>query len=151
MNEYKTRIADENDVGRIMDLLILHGPEFPVSSVNYAKALDHVRKFVKEGTVIIVEHQGAIVASAALMPEQLWYSDDWVLMDYWAFVHPKFRKSRAASLLLKGVRELARMTDLTTFIAVRSLKQVDQKNKFFRRFFVPVGELFACQIHEASG
>ena len=142
------RLATHEEVGAIMSFLMMQRPEFPFLEVNHVKALSNIRLFIEKGFVLIVEVDGQIAGSAALVADQFWYSDDWIITDFWIFIAPKFRRTVAAVELLKSIRELARKIGLPTFVAVRSLKQVHQKNKLFRRYFRPVGELFLCEFPE---
>ena len=149
--DIKTRLATVADVGALMDLLMLHGPEFPVVEINHIKSLSNIREFIEKSIVIVIEVDGRIVASSALVAEQFWYSDDWMLVDYWTFVHPKFRHPKITTTLLKSIRAMARKTKLPTLIGVRTVNQVRQKNRLFRRYFKPIGEMFACEIPDKKG
>lgn len=136
------RLATAADIGQVAALLSLMAKEFPVCVIDEVKALSQIGVIIREGLVIVVEIDGVIVASSALILEEWFCSNDCYMTDYWTFVHPRYRASKAANVLLKGIRDLAHKTKIPTFVDIRTFNQANRKNALYRRYFKPVGEKF---------
>ena len=109
----KIRVATLIDIPQ----LVQFGAEFIKESPNYQgreycddQAEKHFTKLIKgSGVIFLVEHDGQICGGFAGGIGSDWFNQQKVAYDYVMYVQPKFRKTRAAYLLIKSFVDWAHL------------------------------------------
>ncbi len=144
MEDIACRVARPQDAAAILDLLLEgHSSDWPFFSVNRDKALGEISRLIEEGIVLVAEQDSMVIGSISFDVHEWWFSDDVFLCEVWTFVRPESRQSKAAETLLRRARALAEEAETPLVVGIFSPHQAERKNKLFRRFFKPVGEIFA--------
>lgn len=138
------RVATEDDTLGLMALLArMHEEDFwKRYPLNRAKTLQMVQRCLRDGIVFVVEKEGQIVASASLMPDPLWFSDDYMLVEIWFYVRKGHRRSTYAEQLIRACKNFADDLGVDMHLGVMTMKQAGRKNSLFRRHLSPAGEGF---------
>lgn len=109
----KIRVATLLDIPQ----LVHFGAEFIQESPNYLgreychdQAEKHFTKLIKgSGVIFLVEHDGQICGGFAGGIGSDWFNNQKIAYDYVMYVQPKFRKTRAAYLLIKSFVDWAHL------------------------------------------
>lgn len=79
---------------------------------------------------------------------QPWYSDDWILSEFFNYVHPDYRQSRHADALIHFAKDCADKMSLPLSIGIMSNHRTQAKIRIYRRALgEPSGAYF---IHSPS-
>lgn len=132
------------DVLGLMALLeaMYHGDLWRRYEFNHLKVKQSVEHAIQEGFVFVIERDGKLVASAAWIPHELWFSTDMVFSERWFFVRKGYRNTTFAQQLIRAGKDLSDRTGIDLSVSVYTTKQANRKNALFRRHLVPVGEQF---------
>ena len=135
--------ATEKHKEKILWLLLAMYEETGKCAINVEKVNTRIATLIATGWVIIaVDDEDEIVGSIGLGIYSEWYSKEELLADYWTFVHPKARNTRAFVLMIRAVTELADKLKMPFVTAVKAEKDTDRKNKLFGRYLNPAGQIF---------
>jgi GNAT superfamily N-acetyltransferase len=126
VGELEQEIAETGDVSGVMTL-------------EPVKTYEGIRDCVMECYAVVAEHDDRIVGSLGLGSQAFWYSSVQHLWNAWYFVEPEYRNSRAGAMMLREVKNFARMVRMPLIVGISSLKDVDRKDAFFKRLFRPIG------------
>lgn len=136
------RLAEDRDGPAIFDmLLVMHG-EVALAPINTGKVARTVAYVIEHGIGIVGERDGEVVASAGLILDDWWYSDQQFLRDLWMYVRPEHRRSTAADGLLRHARKAAELWGLPLVVSVFGTKESDRKIKWMSRRLEMMGGLF---------
>lgn len=136
------RLATPQDGRAIFDLLCLMHAEVALAPLNPEKLARAIVYTVEHGMQIVGELDGRIIATAALIVDSWWYSDEQFLRDLWVFVHPDHRRSNVAAGLVEHVREAAEIWGLPLVISVFGSKDSGRKIQWMSRRMQQMGGLF---------
>ncbi len=136
------RTAVEADEDAIFMMLLGMAAENSKQPVAPGKALKTVCKVIKEGGAFVVELDGKIIGSVGVGPKSAWFTDYVFLGDYWFYVIPEWRNSRAAVMLKKAAFEYADKADQDIVFAVFSIEDAERKSRFFAKGMTFLGSAF---------
>jgi GNAT superfamily N-acetyltransferase len=115
------------------------GAENTKLAVSESKVRAHVVRVTTAGGVLVARKDGVPVGTVGLGRQAPWYSDDTFVGDYWFYVLPEYRKSRAAASLKRAAIKLAHTAGLNLVLGVFSPVDTDRKNRFLARGGVSYG------------
>ena len=128
------REATADDFDSILSLLKDMHSEVGTWSLSEPKVRNQITDCLSNGVVFVVEIDGKILATMGLgIAPASWFTDDKMIGDYWNFVHPLARKTRAGKLLLNAARHLKEATKLPLQVGIYGTVDLDRKTKFFAR------------------
>lgn len=132
------------DLDLLYGLLVEMHAEVGISRLAPDKARGVIAHTLDTGVVFIAEHDGEMLGSIGCAVAQQWYSEDWFLGDFWAYVHPRARKTAAARMLLSAAREAAKLAHIPFIPGVFGTAQaLGRKVKFYERLgFEPIAVMF---------
>lgn len=137
------RDAVEGDIQPLFDMLCDMHAEIGIGTLDREKALGAIWRTLTEGAVLVADLDGEMVGSIGLTVDSWWYSKDKFLIDVWTFVHPKARKTRAATLLIGEARAKAKRLSAPLVLGLFNRVQIDRKAHFYQRLGLePVGVWF---------
>lgn len=136
------RMAVPQDEDDIFFLLLGMAKENSKHPVCAQKALSTIRDVISKGGAAVVVEDGEIIGSVGVGPKQTWFSNYIFLGDYWFYVTPDKRASRAAVMLKKTAFEFAEKVGLDLVFAVFSIENAERKSKFFARDMTFLGGAF---------
>lgn len=85
---------------------------------NPHKTFAWVCEVVGKGAAFMAIHDGHLVGSVGILPNQFRYSDDEYLAEQWLYVVPTHRGSRVLPALIDEVRALSKESGLTALMTV---------------------------------
>lgn len=138
------RLAAPEDVDGLMDLLRLACEEDGRHPLDEAKLLNVISGyFNKMGVVIVVIGEvGKPIASLLMVVDQVWYSNDYQLLELSLFVHPEHRRSDYAKQLMAFSKQASDGLDLNLTIGVLSNERTEPKVRLYKRQFKQAGAFF---------
>ncbi len=136
------RMAAPQDEDEIFFLLLGMAAENSRHPVCAQKALNTIREVVGKGGAAVAVEDGKIIGSVGVGPKRAWFSNYTFLGDYWFYVTPDRRTSRAAIMLKKTAFEFAEKVGLDLVFAVFSIEDAERKSKFFARDMTFLGGAF---------
>lgn len=135
------RLATIDDSLRVLRFLVdrfhaEYADEFP--PVNELKAHNYVLRAVSNGFVpMALTDDGEIAGVAIAYMDDYWWADAQRLVEGTFYVAPEYRKTRAAHLLLRGLKSIAKHLDVPLTVAVITGDQVDRKRRWLERAGLP--------------
>lgn len=153
------RIAKSSDADPLMRLLT--GPHGlyhdSAAGLGVSMSPPRVLEFVESacsgrgGIAGIIGTDTELVASVGIFPWRPWYSEDWILCEYWLFVDPTHRRHGYFDDLWRFSdwhvadmsRRLGRMIPLQSTIVTSD--RLDQKIKIWKRKATHIGAVFASR------
>ena len=143
------RIANENDLIAIHQLLMHQYVEIGLAKLNEEKVLETLWATFCDGVIIgLRSAAGDIVGSCGLRLCEYWYSDETYYLDNWLFVQRDERYQNGAALLLGGCGDLAKETGKNVVVAIGNpFKHANRGKKVIGQGFVivPTGPRIALQ------
>ncbi len=136
------RRAISSDYPPVRELLLNMVEENGLVKLNLEKAEKQVWDVFINGHVFVVEHDGNIVGTSGLSASSFWYSTDKFLGDWWTYITPEARNTRAGVMLIRGLKAYAKELGIPLVIGPTSPVQIEAKLRFYRRFLPIVGGLF---------
>lgn len=147
------RMAEPADRARLHDLMILlHGENglFSISPSKVDAMLD--RYYNRERTMIgVIGDVGDPVAAIYLEITQVVYSDDWMLCEQFAFVHPDHRRSHHARQLIAYAKTAADALKLPLMIGILSNKRTEAKMRLYDEMLPRAGGYYVYGLEHADG
>jgi len=144
-------MAAPPDEDAIFFLLLGMAEENTNHPVAVQKSLDKIREVIALGGAAVVEDEGEIIGSVGIGPKEAWFSTYRFLGDYWFYVRPDKRNSRAALLLKNTARDVARGVHLDLVFAVFSICDAERKSKFFARDMTYLGGSYVMEVEKTDG
>ena len=124
MNISEAKISDAIE---IFDLLFIMHSEMGQGRFSDEKVVFYIRYHIEENRIFIIKEEGVIIAVLGIELVSYWYSEDQYLIDTFFYVHPHFRKTGAATLLMEAARENAKNLNLKLKIAVVNPERAKQR------------------------
>ncbi len=110
-------------------------PEIGYGTIDLDKVVENICACIATGAVFVTVENGEMTGSLGIREsEGWWWSRDTYLSEQWVFVRPKFRKSRAAFLLLKAATGFAKERGKLLVFGISSPLDMSRKEKLFGRF-----------------
>jgi GNAT superfamily N-acetyltransferase len=143
------RLANKADEGQLFGLLSLLHAENALFSMNKDKVLVGIRYATERqgGIIFVIDEGPVIVASLGMVITSDWYSDDEYLLERWNFVHPEYRRSEYARMLLetgKWAHEWfkAKGKLMPFMCGINSYKRTEAKIRMYGRLIPCIGAYF---------
>lgn len=138
------RLAVQEDLAVLVPMCkMLHGENglFPLSDEKLQELLD--RHFQKRGAIIgVIGEVGNPLASIYLGITQFSYSDEWLLLEEWTFVHPDHRKTNYARSLIAYAKGISDQMKLPLMTGILSNKRTEAKVHLYEQLMDKVGAYF---------
>jgi hypothetical protein len=150
------RLAGESDEMQIFNLCSLMNAEVGLHQLNWPKVAAMIRLATQRtrGIIGVIGEPHDLKAAIFMVIEPVWYSDSFVLMEYFTYVRPDARRSNYAIDLLAYGKRCADELHIDFVAGVFSTKRTEAKCKLYRRAMPKVGEFFRYhpdpQIHLAQ-
>jgi GNAT superfamily N-acetyltransferase len=142
--------ADRPEITRLTALLHDENGLLPISTGKVDALLD--RYFNHQGAIIgVVGDVGAPVAAIYLGISQLSYSDDWLLVEEFNFVHPDHRGTSYASQLISYAKAVSDQMRLPLMVGILSNKRTEAKARLYERLLDKAGYFFIHNLQFANG
>jgi GNAT superfamily N-acetyltransferase len=143
------RLATKADEGEIFGLLIMLHAENGLFSMNRDKVLTGIQWATerKGGIIYVIDEGPRVVATLGMTIAQDWYSDDKYLLERWNFVHPEYRRSEYARMLLEQGKWAhdwfkAHGELMPFFCGINSFERTEAKIRMYARHFPLIGAYF---------
>ena len=138
------RFATPADEDQIFALLLLLHSENGMFGVNDTKVREGIKIATrrKGGFIWVIDEGGRVVATMGMLIVTDWYSDDEYLLERWNFVHPKYRKSNYARMLIEQAKWTSNLMKLPVQVGINSFDRTEGKVRLYARHMVCVGAFF---------
>ena len=129
--------ATVEDVDALMaDLSLMYEEMAPFGAMDYGKCVEFLTDSIEKHAVLIAksDKDGSIIGHMGLRVETHWYTSDFALYEYYIYVKPEFRKTRAAFKLYDAAKAIAKMVNLPFFYGTFRKPESDfqRVDKFLR-------------------
>jgi GNAT superfamily N-acetyltransferase len=142
------RTATAGDTEAVMDLLRLAHREAPTGRWAEARAREALAECLdpRTGAVLLSLSHGVPVAALGIVISRMWWSDDPILQERFAFVHPQHRRAPHARTLLEAARSTVQDAGMPLLIGVLSNIRAAGKVRLYERVFgAPAGATFLVE------
>jgi|SRR5215472_4163660 len=143
------RLATKADEGEIFGLLLMLHAENGMFSLNRDKVILGIQHATERrgGIIYVIDEGPRVVATMGMSVVCDWYSDDEYLMERWNFVHPEYRQSDYARMLLeqgKWATEWfkAHAKLLPYMCGINSFDRTEAKIRMYARHMPCIGAYF---------
>lgn len=124
------RLHDENGIGPAMN------PDKVMAVIK--RAIDK-----QQGWIGVIGDDDRIEGSICLLLNQMWYSDQWCLEEFWNYVLPEYRNSGNAKQLIKCVKWMSDAIGIPLLISILSNSRTATKIEMYtRQIGPPAGAFF---------
>lgn len=133
-------------------MTMLHGENglFSISPTKVDQMLD--RYYNRERALIgVIGDVGEPVASIYLEITQPVYSEDWILVEQFNFVHPDHRRSTYAKQLVAYAKRCSDELKLPLMVGVLSNKRTEAKMVLYDKWLQRAGGYFVYGLEHADG
>jgi GNAT superfamily N-acetyltransferase len=142
------RLAGPDDVERLCDFCwVSHADNglFPLAPAKVVELLkraccrpaDH-----PPAVIALIDGPDRIEAAACLDAMTHWYSNDWLYVDRFLYVHPAHRRSRHAFRLLQFCRFWYEANGVPVVLSIETMKEREGKERLYSRYARRVGASF---------
>jgi len=140
----KIRLATKGDDEGVLKLLVAMHDENGMAPIDGTKVFMAIQAMRRDGWIYLAESSsGKLAGSLSLTMGEWWYSTEKFLGDRWLFVHPDYRKTPAACMLIRAAKDLSREVGVMLCLGVLSPVDPDRKSALYLRAgMVPVGGMF---------
>jgi hypothetical protein len=138
------RLADARDEIGVLELCQMAHAEIGFYPISMPKVAALVRLAItrERGIIAVIGEPHNLKAILFLLMEPVWYSEQFVLMEFVNYVRPDARRSTYAKDLIAYAKKLSRETKLPLFVGVSTDKRTEAKMKLYRRMLPWVGGFF---------
>lgn len=145
MAETEIRLADEHDEFEIFKLCSMMHSEQPYHPLNWDRVVPMVRLATSRtrGIIGVVGERHDLRAAIFLLMDQIWYSNDWQLLEFFNYVRPDSRKSSYARDLIKYAKTCADAVNMDLTVGVFSNIRTSEKCRLYGRLLPKMGEFFS--------
>jgi GNAT superfamily N-acetyltransferase len=150
MIHINVRAATADDRVAVLALLRALHAETPHAALSEGRLREGWDEALSIGVIIVSEqHPGRPVGTVALVPESPWFSDEVFLCDRWMYVHPEYRHSPHARLLLRSCRRLAAEQAIPLHMSVAGYgdRTAGKIRLFSRELGPPCGATWVIRNH----
>lgn len=142
--ETSVRIATPDDRTGLVTLLRMMHAENGTATLSDDKMFAMLDRGLRRerGIVGVVENNGKIVASVGLFTGTWWYSDDFLIEDFWNFVHPEHRQSSYAKELISFGKRFSENLGIPLIMGVLSTDRTEAKVRLYGRQIPFAGAIF---------
>jgi|TARA_R100001163_G_scaffold15097_1_gene13709 N-acetylglutamate synthase-like GNAT family acetyltransferase len=115
-----------------------------IPKINSELLVDKISQAIHKGVVFVVlDDKNIIKGSIGGMIGSDWWSEDKYLADLWFYVTPDYRKSNAASELVKNFMKVAKDSKIPVRLGHVFSGDIDRKDNFFSKLgLVKAGSIF---------
>lgn len=133
----KVRLAQADDYHSIMELCKLLYKENGARKVNWNTVTDVIIQGINQekSTLGVIGDVRKVEAMIYIRFASMWYSDEIVLEELYNFVHPDYRKSERAKLLVSFAREASDKIGIPLLIGIISNERTKAKVRLYERIF----------------
>ena len=138
------RLAGEADEMQIFLLFSLMHAEVGIHPLSFPKVATKIRLATQRqsGIIGVIGEPHDIKAALLMVIDPVWYSDDFMLQEYFNYVRPDARRSTYAQDLLAYGRYCADALHIPLTCAVTSKPRTEAKCRLYRRMIPKIGEFF---------
>jgi len=138
--ENALRIATTDDFQEIFRICCLHHAENGQHSFNELKVREIIWRGVRQDRALsaVIGPHDNIKAMILLTIEEVYYSDDYEIVERWTYVRPDCRRSDFAKRLLAFAKKCAEETGLFVSIGIVSDIKLAAKRRLYERT-LPLG------------
>ena len=133
--------ADEDQIFALLMLLHSENGMFGVNDDNVREGIKIATRR-KGGFIWVIDEGGRVVATMGMLIVSDWYSDDEYLLERWNFVHPKYRKSNYARMLIEQAKWTSNLMKLPVQVGINSFDRTEGKVRLYARHMPCVGAFF---------
>jgi GNAT superfamily N-acetyltransferase len=139
------RLADEHDEFEIFKLCSMMHSEQPYHPLEWDRVVPMVRLATSRtrGIIGVIGERHDLKAAIFLLLDQIWYSNDWQLLEFFNYVRPEARRSSYARDLIKYAKTCADSLNVDLTVGVFSNIRTDQKCRLYGRLIPKMGEFFS--------
>lgn len=153
-NPFLVRHALPADEDQIYDHLMIAHADNGLAPVSESKVRAEIRCAAnREGNIIgLIDGPQGIEASIGMRLCTFWYTEKFHWEEMWIFVHPDHRRTTHAQRLIGFAKwcrdEITRQSgeEITLYVGILTLKQVEPKIRLYQRSFPQVGATFAYGV-----
>lgn len=149
----EVRMATAADRQPLLDLMILLHGENGLFSVSPAKVDAMLDRFYRgQGALIgVIGEVGAPVGAIYLEISQVVYSDDWLLVEQFNFVHPDHRRSSYAKQLIAYAKRCSDELKLPLMVGILSNIRTQAKMVLYDKWLTRAGGYYIYGLEHADG
>jgi hypothetical protein len=138
------RLADEHDEFEIFKLCSLMHSEQPYHPLSWDRIVPMIRLATSRtrGIIGVVGERHDLKAAIFLVLDQIWYSDEWQLLELFNYVREDARKSTFAKDLIVYAKQCADRLNLDLTVGVYSTIRTQAKIRLYSRMIPQVGAFF---------
>jgi GNAT superfamily N-acetyltransferase len=138
------RLAGADDEMGIFSLCSLMHAEIGLHPLAWPKVAAMVRLATQRtrGIIGVIGKPHDIKAAIFMVIEPVWYSDNFILMEYFNYVRPDARRSTYATDLLAYAKRCADDLGIDLTCGIVSTARTEAKCRLYRRAVPKVGEFF---------
>jgi hypothetical protein len=149
------RMADERDEIEIFRLCeMMWREEHPRKRhpLSWSKVSPMIRMATRRerGIIGVIGEPGDLKAAVFLLIEPVWFSDTWILCEYFNYVRPDARRSTYAKDLIAFSKSCADALRLDLSIGVLSNSRTEAKVRLYKRMLPYAGAFFYYQQEDAT-
>lgn len=141
----RVRFATREDAEDIMSIcceMALENGQMTMSERKVRSLIEEAMQ-QKGGIIGVIGNPGEIQGCICMRIGQLWYSEDWMLSEYFSYVRPQYRRSTNLLDLVEFAKDCAYRMQLKLFISMVSTTRTEAKVRLFeRRLSKPAGAVF---------
>ncbi len=140
----RVRLAKPEDEEEIFAICQRLHEENGLCALDPAKVLARIRECTGQrgGIIGVIGEPGSIEAIICLILNQMWYSEQWILDEQFAYVLPNHRRSANAKELIVFAKACAGELRLPLVIGVLSNERTEAKVRLYERQLGPSAGAF---------
>ncbi len=158
MPDLPVRLATAEDENEIMRLCAMLYAENGQHKINLDKVHRRVLQCIdgRDGILVVIGDHGNIFGMLCLLVDEVWYSDEFHILELFNYVRPDARRSNYAKKLITYAKGCADGIGLDLMIGVLSDVQMEAKVRLYNRLLPKGGEFFVyhpasrAAMHEAA-
>lgn len=141
------RLANDDDELGVLELCKMLHAEIAYHPLNISKVAALVRLAThqgpeRRGILGVIGERHALKGAIFLLIEPVWYSDDWVLQEFFNYVRPECRRDGYAQDLVAYAKSCADQINIDLMIGVFNNVRTEAKCRLYRRWLPKVGEFY---------
>jgi len=143
----RVRLAQPSDLDRLCDFCWVAAADNGLFPLAPAKVIDLLKRACWRSSdppavIGLIDGPGRIEAAVYLDAMTHWYSNYWLYVDRFLYVHPAHRRSRHAFRLLQFCRFWYEANGVPVVLTIETLKEREGKERLYSRYARRVGASF---------